>query len=125
MDVKTLSAMVGNRFSSTTLNVYPHVTKAMERQAGVKIDQGIGKQSSQNVYGRALEECEEKLKVLIETMKAEFRRSGVSSGKQGTGHESEKKLPQMREFSCLGYFCGQQKTEKNQNTAKVRKSCER
>ena len=44
MDVKTLSAMVGNRFSSTTLNVYPHVTKAMERQAAAKIDQGIGKQ---------------------------------------------------------------------------------
>ena len=127
MDVKTLSAMVGNRFSSTTLNVYPHVTKAMERQAAAKIDQGIGKQEapqediqetkhptmttfradpgkrrkpgtgcvhqigehlwegrysprgpdgkqrSRNVYGHTLEECEEKLKVLIKTMKAEIQ----------------------------------------------------
>ena len=46
MDVKTLSAVVGHRSSSTTLNVYTHVTKAMERQAAAKIDQGIGKQEA-------------------------------------------------------------------------------
>lgn len=127
MDVKTLSAVVGHRSSSTTLNVYTHVTKAMERQAAAKIDQGIGKQEappeesqeakhptmttfradpgkrrkpgtgcvhqigehlwegrysprgpdgkqrSRNVYGHTLEACEEKLKVLIETMKAEIQ----------------------------------------------------
>ena len=127
MDVKTLSAVVGHRSSSTTLNVYTHVTKAMERQAAAKIDQGIGKQEvpqedvqetkhptmttfradpgkrrkpgtgcihqigehlwegrysprgpdgkqrSRNVYGHTPEECEEKLKVLIETMKAEIQ----------------------------------------------------
>ena len=127
MDVKTLSAVVGHRSSSTTLNVYTHVTKAMERQAAAKIDQGIGKQeapteeaeeakhptmttfradpgkrrkpgtgcvhqigdhlwegrysprgpdgkqSSRNVYGHTLEACEEKLKVLIKTMKAEIQ----------------------------------------------------
>ena len=127
MDVKTLSAVVGHRSSSTTLNVYTHVTKAMERQAAAKIDQGIGKQEvpteeaeeakhptmttfranpgkrrkpgtgcvhqigdhlwegrysprgldgkqrSRNVYGHTLEECEEKLKALIETMKAEIQ----------------------------------------------------
>lgn len=32
-----------------------------------------GKQRSRNVYGRTQEECEEKLKVLIETMKAEIQ----------------------------------------------------
>ena len=37
----------------------------------------------------------------------------------------KKKLPRMREFSCLWYFCGQQKTEKKRNTAKVQKSCEK
>lgn len=126
MDVKTLSAVVGHRSSSTTLNVYTHVTKAMERQAAARIDQGIGKQEvpqeetkekhptmttfradpgkrrkpgtgcvhqigdhlwegrysprgpdgkqrSRNVYGHTLEACEEKLKVLIETMKAEIQ----------------------------------------------------
>ena len=127
MDVKTLSAVVGYRSSSTTLNVYTHVAKAMERQAAAKIDQRIGKQEvpteeaqkakhptmttfradpgkrrkpgtgcvhqigehlwegrysprgpdgkqrSQNVYGHTPEECEEKLKVLIATMKAEIQ----------------------------------------------------
>ena len=127
MDVKTLSAVVGHRSSSTTLNVYTHVTESMERQAAVKIDQGIGKQEappeeareaqrsamttftavpgkrrkpgtgcvtqisehlwegrysprgpdgkqrSRNVYGHTLEECEEKLKVLIAAMKAEIQ----------------------------------------------------
>ena len=47
MDVKTLSAVVGHRSSSTTLNVYTHVTKAMERQAAAKIDQKIGKAAPQ------------------------------------------------------------------------------
>ena len=32
-----------------------------------------GKQRSRNVYGHTQEECEEKLKVLIETMKAEIQ----------------------------------------------------
>ena len=127
MDVKTLSAVVGHRSSSTTLNVYTHVTESMERQAAAKIDQGIGKQEappeeareaqrsamttftavpgkrrkpgtgcvtqisehlwegrysprgpdgkqrSRNVYGHTLEECEEKLKVLIAAMKAEIQ----------------------------------------------------
>ena len=127
MDVKTLSAVVGHRSSSTTLNVYTHVTKAMEQQAAAKIDRGIGKQEalpeeareaqlsamtpftavpgkrrkpgtgcvnqigehlwegrysprgpdgkqrSRNVYGHTLEECEEKLKVLIQIMKAEIQ----------------------------------------------------
>ncbi len=46
MDVKALSAVAGHRSSSTTLNVYTHVTKAMERQAAAKIHQGIGKQET-------------------------------------------------------------------------------
>ena len=28
----------------------------------------------------------------------------------------------MREFSCLWYFCGQSKTEKNRNNEKTRRS---
>ena len=41
---KTLSAVVGHRSSSTTLNVYTYVTKVIERQTAAKIDQRIGKQ---------------------------------------------------------------------------------
>ena len=43
MDVKTLSTVIGHVSSSTTLNVYAHVTDEMRRTAAVKIDQGIGK----------------------------------------------------------------------------------
>ena len=31
----------------------------------------------------------------------------------------------MREFSCLWYFCGQSKTEKNRGAEKGRKSCKK
>ena len=41
MDVKTLSTIIGHVSSSTTLNVYAHVTDEMRRTAAVKIDQGI------------------------------------------------------------------------------------
>ena len=43
MDVKTLSTIIGHTSSATTLNIYAHVTSDMQRQAAVKIDQGIGK----------------------------------------------------------------------------------
>ena len=43
MDIKTLSTSIGHVSSSTTLNIYAHVTDEMRRTAAVKIDQGIGK----------------------------------------------------------------------------------
>ena len=43
MDVKTLSTVIGHVSSTTTLNIYAHVTDEMQRQAAAKIDQGIGK----------------------------------------------------------------------------------
>ena len=51
MDVKTLSTIIGHVSSSTTLNVYAHVTDEMRRTAAVKIDQGIGKADSQAETG--------------------------------------------------------------------------
>lgn len=41
MDVKTLSAVIGHVSAATTLNVYTHVTDAMQIQAAQKIDKGI------------------------------------------------------------------------------------
>lgn len=41
MDVKTLSSIVGHVSAKTTLNVYTHVTEAMQRTAAAKIDRGI------------------------------------------------------------------------------------
>jgi integrase len=43
MDVKTLSTIIGHVSSSTTLNIYAHVTDEMQRTAAAKIDRGIAK----------------------------------------------------------------------------------
>ncbi len=43
MDVKTLSTIIGHVSSSTTLNIYAHVTGEMQRTAVAKKDRGIGK----------------------------------------------------------------------------------
>lgn len=43
MDVKTLSTIIGHVSSSTTLNIYAHVTDEMQRTAVAKKDRGIGK----------------------------------------------------------------------------------
>ena len=41
MDVKTLATIIGHVSSSTTLNIYAHITDEMQRTAAAKIDQGI------------------------------------------------------------------------------------
>lgn len=43
MDVKTLSAIIGHVSVATTLNIYTHITDAMQKQAAVTIDRGIAK----------------------------------------------------------------------------------
>lgn len=43
MDVKTLSTIIGHVSTSTTMNVYAHVTDTMREAAAVKIDRGIAK----------------------------------------------------------------------------------
>ena len=47
MDTKTLSTIIGHVSTSTTLNIYAHVTDEMRRTAAVKIDRGIGKATPQ------------------------------------------------------------------------------
>ena len=42
MDVKTLSAIIGHISSATTIDIYSHITGAMQRQAAQKIECGIG-----------------------------------------------------------------------------------
>lgn len=88
-----------------------------------------GRQRSRNVYGHTLEECEEKLKV--PDCRHESGDPGgaeVAPGSREPAVKAKKKLPRMREVSCLWYFCGQQKTGKNQdaaNTQKIAKSKEK
>ena len=40
MDMKALSTIIGHVSSSTTLNIYAHVTDEMQRTAAAKIDRG-------------------------------------------------------------------------------------
>lgn len=47
MDTKTLSTIIGHVSTSTTLNIYAHVTDEMRRTAAAKIDRGIGKAKAQ------------------------------------------------------------------------------
>lgn len=42
MDVKTLSAIIGHISSATTIDIYSHITGAMQLQAAQKIECGIG-----------------------------------------------------------------------------------
>ena len=46
IDIKTLSTVIGHVSSSTTLNIYAHVTDEMRQTAARKIDRGIGKAES-------------------------------------------------------------------------------
>ena len=41
MDIKTLSAMIGHVSAETTLNIYSHITDAMQQQAAARIDREI------------------------------------------------------------------------------------
>ena len=50
MDIKTLSTIIGHVSTSTTLNVYAHVTDEMRKTAAAKIDRGIAKsETTQNI----------------------------------------------------------------------------
>ena len=52
MDAKTLSTIIGHVSSSTTLNIYAHVTDEMQRTAAAKIDRGTVSYTHLDVYKR-------------------------------------------------------------------------
>jgi len=60
MDLKTLSTIIGHTYSSTTLNVYTHITSDMHKNAAINIDRGIAKKEipEQNTYKAALPQKE-------------------------------------------------------------------
>ena len=53
MDIKTLSTIIGHVSSSTTLDIYAHVTDEMRRMAAARIDQGISKVNPQTEFDTA------------------------------------------------------------------------
>ena len=74
MDIKTLSTIIGHVSSSTTLNIYAHVTDEMRRTAAVKIDQGIGKTELQ------AERVSQHLGILLPVHSRPIKASGVRRG---------------------------------------------
>ena len=54
MDTKTLFTIIGHVSTSTTLDIYAHVTDEMRRTAAVKIDRGISKTELQKTTDSAV-----------------------------------------------------------------------
>ena len=58
MDIKTLSAIIGHVSSATTIDIYSHITDAMQVQAANKIEQEIGRSDAGEVHGSIYREAE-------------------------------------------------------------------
>ena len=111
MDIKTLSTIIGHVSSSTTLNVYAHVTDDMRKQAAASIDQGIGKVETQ-----AIEQA------TPEKTMTDFRPKKNKNRKKGTGG-----LSQRGPNSWIGQFSviwpdGTKKTR--YTSGKTKEQCE-
>lgn len=74
MDLKTLSTIIGHTSSSTTLNVYTHITGEMQKKAAATIDRGITK-------AKIMEEIPEE----NELPQQEFTPQKLSRRRPGTG----------------------------------------
>lgn len=83
MDVKTLSTIIGHVSSSTTLNIYTHITSDMQRNAAVSIDQGIAKAEVQE---DAREEEEPAPQMEFTPYKTPRRRPGTGCVSQINDH---------------------------------------
>ena len=83
MDIKTLSTIIGHVSSSTTLNVYAHVTNEMRRTAAVKIDQGIGRAEPQD---EAVTAPQKPAPSTFQAHKGQRRKSGTGCVSQINDH---------------------------------------
>ena len=83
MDVKTLSTIIGHVSSSTTLNVYAHITDEMRRTAAVKIDQGIGRAEPQE---EAVTAPQKPAPSTFQAHKGQRRKPGTGCVSQINGH---------------------------------------
>ncbi len=77
MDIKSLSSMLGHVSSATTIDIYSHITNAMQRQAAAKIDRQIGGTDAEIPSGEEL--------VRIDTDQADFEPYKPKVRKSGTG----------------------------------------
>ena len=91
MDAKTLSTIIGHVSAKTTLNIYTHVTGAMQKTAAAKIDKGIGKcapkkASSSQDGGLPTQTDETRQRAAFEPYKGKYRKSGTGCVTQINDH---------------------------------------
>ena len=82
MDVKTLSAIIGHVSSATTIDIYSHITDAMQLQAAKKIEQGIGRNEAyephETIYDQIPAENKKPPKIAkFEPYRGKIRKSGT------------------------------------------------
>ena len=83
MDVKTLSTIIGHVSSSTTLNIYTHITDTMKQSAADKIDRGIGRAEPQEKREQAPQKL---LPSTFHAYKGQRRKSGTGCISQINNH---------------------------------------
>ena len=91
MDVKTLSTIIGHVSAKTTLNIYTHVTDAMQETAAAKIDRGIGKCAPRKAVpsqngGLLTQTAEAHRRAVFEPYKGKYRKPGTGCVTQISGH---------------------------------------
>ena len=94
MDVKTLSTIIGHVSAKTTLNVYTHVTDAMQQTAAAKIDREIGKCGPSDESGRGFptQPTDTRPVATFEPYKGKIRKSGTGCVTQINDHLWEGKF---------------------------------
>ena len=91
MDVKTLSTIIGHVSAKTTLNIYTHITDAMQETAAAKIDRGIGKcapgkAAPSQDEGLPTQAAETRRRAVFEPYKGKYRKPGTGCVTQISDH---------------------------------------
>ena len=91
MDVKTLSTIIGHVSAKTTLNIYTHVTDAMQETAAAKIDRGIGKCAPNKAVpsqdeGLPARAADARRRAVFEPYKCKYRKPGTGCVTQISDH---------------------------------------
>ena len=77
MDIKTLSSIIGDVSSGTTLNIYTHITNEMQKNAAASIGRGIAKTGASERKDEQTSAAQE-----FVPYTAPYRRPGISYVKQ-------------------------------------------
>ena len=91
MDIKTLSATIGHVSSSTTIDIYSHITDAMQLQAANRIEQHLGKgeafsEREVRFEYETAEEEQQHVMTVFQPKKYKIRKSGTGGIYQINDH---------------------------------------